>query len=447
VSEQAIQDADGGGAGAVPGAGPGENGNIQVYPFYERSGESCPGAIFLLPPSFTYGGKFEPSMEALSVRLLYRGSKDRLPAPITSNGDSNPADFTLELTSTAQPGSYGQGNVTAAVTITGVNAWACEAAKRQLLMRHFEAFLVEIEALEASGDLVAGAGRLIGGRIADLMPAPLEETLFWRYSLSPGTYPGTLPYVDVRPGMRLRLDAEVSQFVDPGAPLNGYVAGPRLALSVGSSGVAGPAAARVVSFDALLGAIKAPLVAPPQGAPAATAVAAGPLDLDQAGGARPYWRLIYPPSVSSPLDPGSRDIAHNVVLLGAPSLAALEKATAAYPALDAGGVPPNVYLIFLGRALVAPEIQIFLTLRGVTTYEWVPLGTTLANLMERYTVLPLAPDSPRFTFARPSSASISSGPTAPLTLTTKAGNASLTALPPAIFDIPLIAGDGITLTV
>jgi hypothetical protein len=318
-------------------------------------------------------------------------------------------------------------------------------------MANFTAFLLAIEALEISGALVAGAARRVASQIADQMPAPLAETLFWRYGMSSGTYPNTIPYVDVRPGMRLRVDSAVSQFVNPGAPQNAYVAGSRLELALGSTGAAGTGP-RVLSFDSLLSVIKAPTIQPPQqqgGAGSAATAAAGPLDLQPTGGARPYWRLIYPASVPSPNSAGDLAITDNVVLLGAASLTALEAATAAYPNL-AGSNPPNVSVAFLGRALLAPEIPVFVTVRSATpTVQWVPIGTTLANVIEQYAALPMAVGQPVLNgFQRPTAFSPSNQPTAPLTLTsTDPNGVTLAALPSAMFDLPLIAGDGITLTV
>jgi hypothetical protein len=455
-------------------AGPGQNNQFQVYPFYTGTDKACTNAIFLLPPSFQYGTPFNwpvpknppwngpalsPSSSSPYPAPVYTGPAGQLPPPVAV-GNANAPDFALTFWSSAKAGAYNQGNVTAVITI-GANAWTCAAATRQLFMQSFTAFLEAVEALETSGDLVPGAARLVGGQIADWMPAPLGETLFWRYSLSAGMYQNTIPYVDVRPGMRLSVDGEISQFVNPGAPQNAYVAGPQVSFAAGSTGAAGAGAPRLLSFDALLGAIKAPTVAPPsnpqppQGtSPTATAVAAGAVDLEPTGGARPYWRLIYPASVPSPLDPGNVEITDNVVLLGAPTIAALEAATAAYPKLDPGGTPANVYLTFLGRALPVPAIPIFLTLRNVfPVVEWVPVGTTLANVVERYIPLPLGPS--QFSqanigvtgFNRPTSASPSGGPTArlDLTLTDAVTGTTLIALPPAIFDLPLIAGDGIAL--
>ena len=417
-------------------AGPGQTGNYQVYPFYSGSDSACTNAIFLLPPAWaTFGKAFAP----LQIPLLYGGPSGALPAAI---GDG---DFTLAFSGPSKP-PYNQGNVTASVTI-GANAWVCDPGARQTLMRSFTSFLL---ALEASGALVPGGLQVVASQVADWSPAPLAETLFWRYSLSAGTYPQTIPYVVVRPGMRLRVDGEVSQFVDPASPQNGYVTGSRVSFGVGSTAASG--GGRVVTFDALLGAIRAPTVAPPAvpspvtgATPAGTAVAAGAMDLSPTGGQRAYWRLLYPPSVPSPLDAGDLAIGDNVVLLGAPSLADLEKATGDYPkSLDSA----NVYLTFLGRALAVPEIPVFLTLgNGPRWLEWVPVGTTLANVVERFTTLPLSPQQSLLSgFARPSTASQTQSATVPVKLTVSDQQA-LTALPPAMFDVPLIAGDGVTLNV
>jgi hypothetical protein len=423
-------------------AAPGQNNKYQVYPFYSGSDSACTNAIYLLPPSWkAYGQAFAP----FTIPLLYGGPSDALPAAVSTG------DFTVAFTATGKA-PYNQGNVNVTVTI-GANAWACAPATRQTLRQNFTGLLL---ALEAGGALVAGGVQVVASQIAECIPAPLAETLFWRYSLSPGTDGLTAPYVDLRPGMRLRVDGEVSQFVNPGSPQNGYVGASSMSFQLGSAGAGdGP---RTVSFEPLLGAIRAPTVSPPTTtpvvtgpSPAGTAVAAGALDLEPTGGQRAYWRLLYPASVPSPLDPGDVAIRDNVTLLGAPSLAELEKATADYPkSLDTSDNPPNVYVTFLGRALAVPEIGVFITLgTGPRWLEWVPLGTTLANIVERFTPLPLSPTQTAVSgFQRPTFAAPNPQPTAPVsfTVTDPAGNA-MTALPPAMFDVPLIAGDSVVLNV
>ena len=417
-------------------AGPGQNNQFQIYPFFTGTDNACSNAIYLLPPAFKYGSGFQP----FPVPLLYTGSSSALPNPATGN-----ADFSMSWAGQTKA-PFNQGNVSVQITITGTNAWACAAATRQTLMANFTAFLLAIETLETAGSLLPGSARRIGSMIADQRPAPLVESLFWRYSLSPGTYPKTLPYVDIRPGMRLRVDAAVSQFVNPGAQQNSYVAGARLYYPVGSTGPAGGSGARPLSFDALLATIKAPTVQPGPQAPSGTSAlgAAGGYDLSPTGGARPYWRLIYPASVPSPFSAGDLAVTDNAVLLGSTSLAALEAATTGYPNLTG-----NVSVAFLGRSLVVPEIPVFVTVRNTTSVQWVAVGTTLANVIEQFTPLPLSTSqSVLGGFQRPTAFAPSGQPTAPLSLTfTDPSGTALPALSPAMFDLPLIAGDGITLAV
>jgi len=153
--------------------------------------------------------------------------------------------------------------------------------------------------------------------------------------------------------------------------------------------------------------------------------------------------------VPSPFDQGDLGIADNVVLLGAPTMTALEAATKAYPTIVSGGTPPNVYLTFLGRALAAPEISVFLKLGGnPPSAEWLPLGTTLANVVERFVQLPIDPNLPPALFGginRPSSLAPSGQLTARVGLIYQDGTAQLTVIPPGMFDLPFIAGDSLSL--
>ena len=51
---------------------------------------------------------------------------------------------------------------------------------------------------------------------------------------SPGIVVGTVPYVDIRPGMRLRIETQTSQFLTPSSPLNGYVSSGRFEFFINS---------------------------------------------------------------------------------------------------------------------------------------------------------------------------------------------------------------------
>jgi hypothetical protein len=405
---------------------PKKDNHYQVYPFFSGTDQGCTDAVYLLPPQFVYGAP-----TTFSVRLLYTGGSDYQQYQYKN------ADFELALSLDGDP-PPSQGNVLVGITLTGTNMWACAQPARTALQANFVDFLLNVEKqFELQGVLVPGATARIGREIADRIPAPPLEMLFYRYGLSPGLVAGTKPYVDVLPGMRLRVDTQASQFVSPGSKLNGYVGSGRFVFDVVSVPAGG---ARVTAFDPLLGTIRSPSVSGPATTPV---VAGGLVDLQPVSGARPHWRLFYPPSVPPPGLPGDLTIGGNATLVGASTLDDLKAATDKYPQLVTSGQPPSVYAIFLGRAMAVPEIPIRVTapLQGppVPTLEYVPLGTTIAQVVERYAPVPLDPAQSVVSVTRISS-SAPSGSAAFEFVTD-----GLLAMPSGMYDVPLLAGDTVSL--
>jgi hypothetical protein len=420
------------------------DGNYQIFPFFPGTAGQCKNDIYLLPPTFAYGAK-----TSISIPLLYASKFNDQPPPPRNH------DFQFSLSQDGS-GPPTQANVNVNITLTGKNMWACSKSARTALMAHFVDFLEYIEThFESEGVLIAGATFRIGQIIADYLPAPLQETLFYRYSFSPGFAANTAPYVDVRPGMRLRVETQSSQFLTPGSALNGYVNGGSSVFFVNSVPAAnGTNGARAVTFDPFLGTIRTPTITDASTSPV---VAGGLIDLAPTGGARTYWRLFYPQSMPAPSQPGDLTTAHNMMLIGAQTLKQLNAATKSYSQCGdpgAPGDPPNVTVIFLGRAIAVPEIPVWMTVRGQTILQYVPLGTTIANLVERYTRLPLSPSQSVIRSISRTAANLTSDGTTsfpasdgttsfPVSLTDNIS--SLTAIPVGFFDLPLIGGDNITL--
>lgn len=402
---------------------PTSTGSYQVFPFFTGSDGGATDAVYLLPPTFTYKQPI-----AFNVALLYIGGSDFAQYGYTSN-----ADFTLAW-SQSGTGAPSQANVVATITLTGTNMWAGAAAARAMLMGNFTSFLQWIETnLENTGVVVPGATFRISQQIADWIAAPLLESLFYRYSLSPGLVAGTAPYVDVRPGMQLRVETETSQYLSPSGAMNGYVAAGANRYFVNSVPVSG---GRAVAFDPFLGTIRAPLVT---GAGTAPVVAGGLPDLQPVGGSAKWVRLFYPQQIAAPGATGDATVANNPAMVAAQTLAQINQATASYPALTS--TPAGAQTVFLGRAAVVPEIPIWISVRGQSSIQYVPLGTTFANLIERYTVVPLALQSQLAALTRMTTAT--SGGSIAIGFYTQ----SLLAMGSPMYDVPLIGGDGVSLTI
>jgi hypothetical protein len=408
--------------GAAPSI-PASNGTFRMYPnFLGYAGDCATPTPYLLPPAYNAGKASE-----LKLPLLFAGGSAQL-----SNGYSN-KDFSLSL----KPAPNQKPNQTTVSTevSAGTAIWSCAAAARAELRANFADFLANVEALEGE-TLIPGATRRIATALAPTIPAAPAETLYFRYGLSTGLDPKTPAYVDVLPGMRLRVEAQASQYLSPGSNQNGYLPGGEIRAEV-TSVPAGKGSPRAIAFDPFLATIRAPTVA---GTPAVPTIAGGLVDLNPTGGARTHWRLFAPRQVGPPRGPDEATVATNFTLVGAPTYASLETATASYPNPPVSGVQP-LYVIVLGRALVVPEIPIWITASGLTGIEHVRLGTTLTNVIERYTTVPLDPTWPSPVGMRRMTASGKS-----LEFSIFIDN-NLLALTPELFDLPLIAGDSVTLPV
>lgn len=250
---------------------------------------------------------------------------------------------------------------------------------RKQLLQDFQAFRQQLATLEATADtgpgcLIAGGADIIANRVALALPLRLGETLSYYYNFNRAKR-----YVDLVPGMRLRVDPAGYSYSGDGANPNGYVSAGTyfLNVTVGSVPQTLQPVRDMVLFDSWAGAIAPSSVDPLQPAGNGTEVL-GLVDLSAQGMARRHWRLIWPSQfagVPSAGDPPS--LIGNVAFLGANNLADLEDATTQY--VTTGLSPSNTSALctfFSGRAAVVPEITIYQD----SIPRWVPVGTTLRQL-------------------------------------------------------------------
>jgi hypothetical protein len=264
------------------------------------------------------------------------------------------------------------------------NVWRASAAARQALRANFASFCTQVEALELTKKtLVVGGATVIIQRVAEALPVPIGDSLLYRAGFNPGFGANNSPYVDLQPGMRLRLDFAANQFVGPGSPLNGLVGAGQCFFHIGRD-----SNQRIV-FDTFLSAIAAPETSAPLG----QATASGAIDLQAAGAARRHYRLFYPTQLPAATAPGDARLNRNVALIGADTLPDLAAATDAYQqsgALAAAAKDnlPIIALGFRGRAIAVPEIGVYVnrqvgdTIRH-TALTYVPIGTTLRQLLDQ----------------------------------------------------------------
>lgn len=259
----------------------------------------------------------------------------------------------------------------ARVTIKGSTALCLDKPLRQQLKTSLLVFYEQLEDLELNKNyLASGGAQAILRRVVEALPLSFSEVLAYHYNLSP-----TERFIDLQAGMRLRVDFAANQFVAPGSELNGFVGTGTSFYEV--SRLTDTSGTQKLCFNPFLATLL-PLAIPPS-----TSGIASIIELQSANNARRYWRLIYPSQM--PISTTSNiGIGQNVLLLGADTLSTLNKATATYLASADYTTPtdnssPILYFFFRGRSVIIPEIMV--NLDGTPTY--VPLGTTVRNLMDR----------------------------------------------------------------
>ena len=273
--------------------------------------------------------------------------------------------------------------VNVAITIKGSsNVWKVGAAARQALYANFANFCAQIEALELNTKaLILGGAEVVAQRIAEALPAAIDESLAYRCGFNLGFGLNNSPYVDLQPGMRLRVDFAANQFVAPGSALNGLVGSGQFYFAVGRDNNQ-----RIV-FDTFLSALAAPEASAPLGQATASSV----IDLQAAGAARRHYRLFYPTQLPPATAPGDGRLSRNVTLVGADTLLDLKAATDAYiqsgtPTATTSGLP-IIAIGFRGRAIAVPEIAVYVNRQAGdmrhSALVYVPVGTTLRQLLDQ----------------------------------------------------------------
>ncbi|MDT3395911.1 hypothetical protein RKE29_04505 [Streptomyces sp. B1866] len=405
--------------------------NWELRPDFKGTDGEKAGAPFLLPPGAT-----DPKALSVKVGLLYLGGEEY---PDYQYDDKS--DFAFSLVLDNDSGSFRE-KVSVKVDIKNGNAWKCGPGARAQLAENFTDLLIWIESeCERKGVLVDGATRRVARAVTSTLPLRADEVLRYHYALSTGRREGEAKvYADLLPGMRLRLDTSVSQYLGPARPLNAYVPASRTSVLIGSVPTEdGP---RAATFDPFLGAVDTPDVASGDG-PAR--LVGGMVDLHPRGAARSHWRLFYPTTMQNPCQPGSTGLDDNAGIVAADTRKLMKEATEAYPKPAGDGADrPTLYYLVLGRAVPVPEIAVWVSQpnKGLHSYEYVPLGTTVADIVKRFAEVPLASNSnlvsvfrrlPTWDFPQISFSAWYEG-------------TKLPALPAEMYDLPLVAGDQVNIS-
>jgi len=275
-----------------------------------------------------------------------------------------------------QPGNPASGQV----VLTG-DVWTFTGpGYRSALLTAFDGFLQHAEKLETS-TLRPGGADALRALVVPRIPATYAESLYLSFGVFSQANPAR-GYFDVRPGMRLGLAFEERQFVPPNlgaAPLSGFVGGATVTTDVVSLG--GPSGAPQLGLDAFFSAVRLPPVPPTTGG------AGGIVDLVAATAGLRHLRVCYPALSFPGADSGGTiGAAGNAALLGAPDLATLATATSSYYSL--GNAGSNLVGYFRGRAVIRAHVPLLV---NGTELRYVPVGTTVRQLLEPLRVLPRLP--------------------------------------------------------
>jgi hypothetical protein len=353
------------------------------------------------------------------------------------------ADFALAWSGSITKKDLGARELNVTLMIKNANAWKSDPTAQSTLRANFDDFCRKVEDLELGQKvLIEGGAALLIRRLAEALPVPLSESLYYHAGFNTGLGLGSAGvYATLRSGMRLRVETAANQFVAPGSPLNGLVGSGQFFYQLGR------ARDGRLTFDAFLAAIAAPRIATPPG----QAVASSLVDLAAAGSARRHYRLFYPAELAAASSAGSARPEQNITLLGADTLADIQAATSAW--LEAGEIAlvsaaPVVAVALRGRTIAVPEIRIYVNRRisdkllGEALY--VPLGTTMRQLLDHQLPLwhprTLLEDNDRCVLRR----LWSEDDGVPVYRTVRfnaASNDDDKSVDPATLDLPLLAGD------
>lgn len=209
-------------------------------------------------------------------------------------------------------------------------------------------------------------------RIAERLPLPYDQLLEFYYGFSGN-------HVDLAPGMRLKVDFQNYQFAQAAntAADKGFVGSGSTYVGLhsqqnGSSGQLG--------FDAFLSRLSVG-----NNAAVLTEGAGGFFDFQQPNAQKAHYRLFYPQQNGN--GQGPERVA---TIIGAKTFTDLEAVTP--DMINNGSITETadrVSFFLRGNTTIIPEIQVFVDGQA----EYVPVGTTVRQLLERRGSIPAPSDS------------------------------------------------------
>jgi hypothetical protein len=350
---------------AVQATGPGSTGQAATAPvfgegFYPYFATNTAAA--LIPAT-------EPSMAAHEIaiglpQIFTTAPTDPLPStpPFSLSAGTSPYTYVLTIAGDS-----------------GALPWTFTADPvRADLYTAYGTFLEQLDGLGAT----ALGIQTVQNAIARAMPQTFAETLLYAYGFTGGN-----GYVDLKPGMVLRIEYESYLSMGAGIPnladLNGFITSAVAEYNIVRSASGATTFTGMDAFIARLVASGGTAVTPPPVSNRKQAGAGGLIDSGYPQMQQPFLRLVYPPNFPSTAETGTPYPEFNAVLLAASKLSDLEAATTNVRAgAPAGGSVGELY--FRGRTTMVPQVRVHVN--GVEQY--VPLGTTVGNILAQRAMEP-----------------------------------------------------------
>ena len=341
-----------------------------VDPSFTGTDGVTPATPYLIPPDVRYGSDI-----TVEVSNVFGPNTVTDPNNCKVSAGAENKDFSLEWIKPKQ----NEPQTVAKITIAGATVWKAGADARAQLRSSFEAFQVQLENMEFNTKCLSrGGAYVVAQRVAEAMPLSLQETLYYRFG-----YDTQNRYIDLQPGMRLRMEYADYQNVSTQLPqrqMNGFVATGAAYYYV--SRCTDQQGNQLIAFDSFLGTIKPPIIDPN---PPESEGVGGIIDLQSADSARRYYRLFFPTKIAPSSAPANTGILQNVTLIGAEWLTDLYNATSQYVTSGRCATAPAnnqriLCRLFRGRDVGVPEIRV--SLSGQQSY--VPVGTSVRNLVDMF---------------------------------------------------------------
>jgi hypothetical protein len=354
----------------------------------QATGPGCTGPAVT---AAVFGAGFYPQFAANTAAALIPATAPAmapfaiaigLPQIFASPPGTLPSVAPFSLAAGTAPYSY-------VLTIAGTPSalpWTFTAdLVRADLYKAYTSFLGELETSKAT----AFGIQTVQAAIARAMPQTFAETLLYSYGFN-----GSSGWVDLRPGMVLRVEYESYQTMSAattpdGATLNGFITSAVAEYQITRSAKIKEGFTALDAFIGLLTGLGGTKVTPPPVTSRKQAGGGGLIDSGYPLMQQAFLRLIYPPSFPNTNQPGTPYPELNAVLIAATKLSELEAATV--KVRGGGQVDTNLgVLYFRGRTTLAPQIRVWVN----DVEQYVPVGTTVGQILAQRTMDPSAVDLP-----------------------------------------------------